>query len=158
MVSRNSACDSTPSRERRPRQPFRMDVNILGLGRNNPFSIDSLMSEHTNEYMPQMMPMGRRAMAPLDCCYEWAPLNSNCYSSNTMKDMEGKNFYDFLFLKDYDPFFVCSKIHALIIVWTHGARAQGLKILQRQLRNKTITKQKYSIVIFLFIHLYTSKS
>lgn len=76
-----------------------MDVNSLGLGRNNPFSIDSLMSEHANEYMPQMMSMGQRTMAPLDCCYDWAPMGSNCFSNNTMKDMEGKDLYSFCVFK-----------------------------------------------------------
>lgn len=70
-----------------------MDVNGFGLGRINPFSIDSLMSEHANEYMPQMMSMGQRTIAPLDCCYDWTPMNSNCFPSNTMKDMEGKNAF-----------------------------------------------------------------
>lgn len=67
-----------------------MDVNGFGFGRNYPFSIDSLMSEHVNEYMPQMMPMGQRSLAPVDCCYDWTSMNSNCFQSNTMKDMEGK--------------------------------------------------------------------
>ncbi|GFR31780.1 t-box transcription factor TBX1 [Trichonephila clavata] len=66
-----------------------MDVNGLGLGRNNPFSIDSLMSEHTSEYMPQMMSVGgQRPLNAVDCCYDWQQVTTNCFSGNTMKDME----------------------------------------------------------------------
>ncbi|GFT58924.1 t-box transcription factor TBX1-B [Nephila pilipes] len=66
-----------------------MDVNGLGLGRNNPFSIDSLMSEHPSEYMPQMMSVGgQRPLNTVDCCYDWQPVATNCFSGNTMKDME----------------------------------------------------------------------
>ncbi|KAF8787190.1 T-box transcription factor TBX1-B like protein [Argiope bruennichi] len=66
-----------------------MDVNGLGLGRSNPFSIDSLMSEHTSEYMPQMMSVGgQRPLSSVDCCYDWQTVTTNCYTGNTMKDME----------------------------------------------------------------------
>ncbi|XP_054710186.1 T-box transcription factor TBX10-like [Uloborus diversus] len=46
------------------------------------------MSEHTSEYLPQLMPVGQRTMGALDCCYDWTPVTTNCFSGNTMKEME----------------------------------------------------------------------
>ncbi|CAL1276997.1 unnamed protein product [Larinioides sclopetarius] len=47
------------------------------------------MSEHTSEYMPQMMSVGgQRPLSTVDCCYDWQTVTTNCYTGNTMKDME----------------------------------------------------------------------
>ncbi|KAG8179970.1 hypothetical protein JTE90_016303 [Oedothorax gibbosus] len=46
----------------------------------------STEQQNASEYVPQMMPVQRGAM---DCCYDWQPVATpNCFTGNTMKDME----------------------------------------------------------------------